>query len=1105
MSGRLSKLLKGEFDYSIRQRGDGYFREQRVRIEKSDKNLLEAWVKGSKRYDILLTLKEEGGDRVLYADCSCPYFEDIGLCKHVWATLLQADAEGILQPPDDGKSLFLDSPFMDGDRLDSRFEPSLSPIAAGKTFLKPLPPPPPPSDWKVAMKEVEEKTRYAPPPSFSASANAVVRVGCEARFEISLDEYSYAGELSIRPLCRIRRQSGDWGKWKALKLGNTSAGMDKEDYLLAAALIGESISNRYGYGYNNAYVLHKSFGERLIPRLCATGHLYARKKDREFGPLAWDDRGPWSFELEMTADAEKKEYRLRGRLVRGDEQCPLSAPLAFLSSGWIIWPDRISLVNDPASHAWVAVFQKRETLSMPEREGRDFVSSLLATQRVPRLKLPPEFEFAEVRATPKPQLAIRSSANRGYQSYDVLTAQWSFDYDGCIVDAMDESPVVHDVRNRKLYVRDREAEKTAGELFFSLGGRTSSYYAAYSTREDNCEIKASLLPRLVAGLVAAGWEVKAKGKLYRKSGAFDVQVQSGIDWFDLQVRCDFDGKTASLPALLEALRKKESWVKLDDGSLGILPEEWLQKYGLVAAMGTVEGDAVRFKSHQAGLLDAWLAAQPEARIDEVFARVKQQWMQFDSIQAEEAPSDFIGTLRPYQKIGLGWLEFLRQFGFGGCLADDMGLGKTVQVLALLEKRRALRAAGSAEIRRPSLVVAPRSLVFNWQREAANFAPQLRVLDHTGTTRMRDTSALDGYDLILTTYGTLRKDIGLLKEYPFDYLVLDESQAIKNAGALTAKAVRLLQGQYRLALSGTPIENHLGELWSLFEFLNPGLLGVSAVFGEKWTKDPDAEARALLAKALRPFILRRTKAQVAPDLPARQEETLYCELPPTQRKLYDELKEHYRQSLMTKIDQDGLNRSKIHVLEALLRLRQAACHPGLLDAKQKNAASAKLETLLPQIQEVVEEGHKALVFSQFTSFLSIVRAQLDEQKIVYEYLDGRTRHRQQVVDRFQSDKKCPLFLISLKAGGLGLNLTAAEYVFLLDPWWNPAVEAQAIDRAHRIGQANKVFAYRLIAKDTIEEKVLALQETKRDLANALINQDNALLRNLTRDDLAFLLG
>jgi SNF2 family DNA or RNA helicase len=362
-----------------------------------------------------------------------------------------------------------------------------------------------------------------------------------------------------------------------------------------------------------------------------------------------------------------------------------------------------------------------------------------------------------------------------------------------------------------------------------------------------------------------------------------------------------------------------------------------------------------------------------------------------------------------------------------------------------------------------------------------------------------------YDLILTTYGTLRRDILSLKEIAFDYVILDEAQAIKNSSSQVAKASRLLQARHRVGLSGTPIENHLGDLCSIFEFLNPSMLGRSSAFKLHAADPENKETRQILADGLRPLILRRTKASVASELPEKLEQTIYCEMGDDQLRLYNELRDHYRDSLLGIIEDQGLAKSRMHVLEALLRLRQVACHPALLDKATVDDASAKLDVLIPHIEELLEEGHKSLVFSQFTSMLAIVRQHLDKKGIVYEYLDGQTRDRKERVERFQSDDKCGVFLISLKAGGLGLNLTAADYVFILDPWWNPAVETQAIDRAHRVGQTRQVFAYRLICRNTVEEKIAELQQQKRELADAILEQNNSLLQNLTTDDLRLLLS
>jgi SNF2 family DNA or RNA helicase len=510
---------------------------------------------------------------------------------------------------------------------------------------------------------------------------------------------------------------------------------------------------------------------------------------------------------------------------------------------------------------------------------------------------------------------------------------------------------------------------------------------------------------------------------------------------------------------------------------------------------------------------------------------------------------------------------LRDLNLGGCLADDMGLGKTVQVLALLESRRQAMAA-SADEHLPSLVVAPKSLVFNWAEEAKRFAPDLRVLRFTGNERVFVRDQLNQYDLVLTTYGTLRRDVPTLKEVQFDYAILDEAQAIKNASSQSAKSCRLIRARHRLAMTGTPIENHLGELWSLFEFINPGMLGMSSAFqrlarstraveaeaaedsapeldervatdtdmdedagsdaaagalrktigtaitesaagpatnGQPETAPSSTTARSALAQALRPFILRRTKKQVLTELPERTEQTLFCEMDGDQRRLYNELKNHYRDSLLKTVQSRGIAKAKIHVLEALLRLRQAACHPALIDNRYAEIESAKLEALMEKLAHIISENHKALVFSQFTSLLALVRDRLDSEEIPYEYLDGSTSDRQARVERFQNDPKLPLFLISLKAGGQGLNLTSADYVFILDPWWNPAVEAQAVDRAYRIGQTRHVFAYRLICRDTIEEKILEMQAAKRAVADAILSEDNSVLRDLTAEDLERLLS
>jgi superfamily II DNA or RNA helicase len=768
----------------------------------------------------------------------------------------------------------------------------------------------------------------------------------------------------------------------------------------------------------------------------------------------------------------------------------------LVSGGWAFFSDRVAALDDSGAFHWLAELRRTRSLQVPKRDADNLLRALLAApQTRPRLELPASLGFEELRLSPVPQLALRGASSRA-----PLEGRLAFDYGGVVVDAGAPGWAIWEGRERRLVIRDGPAERTADGVLRELGVRRDP-------PGSGLQLPARRLPAVARHLMARGWNVRADGRLFRPAGQMELRVSSGIDWFDLEGGASFGDEQVPLPRLLQALRRGDATVRLADGSLGLLPEEWLQRHELLVSLGEESGDALRFQSTQVALLDALLAAQPATRVDQRFRRARRALEGFAGIQPADPPPGFHGRLRDYQREGLGWLHFLRSFGFGGCLADDMGLGKTVQVLALLETRRTARAGDGPRNDRPrgpSLVVVPRSLVFNWKQEAARFVPGLRVVDHTGSARARRLQDLAEGDVVLTTYGTLRRDALLLKDARWDYVILDEAQAIKNPRTASAKAARLLDARHRLVLSGTPVENHLGELWSLFEFLNPGMLGRATRFRLD-SRPPDDEQRDVLARVLRPFILRRTKEKVARDLPPRTEQTLYCEPDREQRALCNELRDHYRQVLLEQVDRRGLGRTRLRILEALLRMRQAACHPGLLDPARRQAPSAKLDVLLPRLEEVIDEGHKALVFSQFTSFLAILRERLDERGITYEYLDGRTRDRAARVGRFQDDPSCPIFLISLKAGGLGLNLTAAEYVFLLDPWWNPAAEAQAVDRTHRIGQSRRVLAYRLITRDTIEQRVLELQGRKRRLADAIVAADNRLVATLGREDLEALLA
>jgi SNF2 family DNA or RNA helicase len=680
---------------------------------------------------------------------------------------------------------------------------------------------------------------------------------------------------------------------------------------------------------------------------------------------------------------------------------------------------------------------------------------------------------------------------------DRLQGDVSFDYFETQVRASSSQWAIVQRALGRCIVRNKEREEQRWSQLVEQGFRR--LLDPRRTGRD-VEISARSLGPAVRVLAAEGWQVHADGKRVRQPTDLRFRVRSNVDWFELHAQVDFEGRTIRLPDLLSAVARGDTTVRLDDGSLGILPEEWIERFSLLATLGTAEEDHVRYSMNTVTMLDALLATVPETDYDTQFLELRARLGSPLRIQPIDEPKGFHGELRGYQKEGLGWLKFLQELRFGGCLADDMGLGKTIQFLAVVV---AGKARGKSVI--PSLVVVPKSLLFNWHSECTRFAPSLKTIEYSGIGRAAQRADLAKHDIVLTTYGTLRRDISILKEIPFEYVVLDEAQTIKNAGSQIAKASRLLSARHRLALSGTPIENNLGDLWSIFEFLNPGMLGRSSLFKQFAAGTQDDQSRNLLSQGLRPFILRRTKKEVASELPEKLEQTIHCDMRKEQRRVYQELRDSYRAALLGEIDRQGLGKTKMHVLEALLRLRQAACHPHLVNQASEDESSAKLDVLLPDLEELISEGHKALVFSQFTSMLAIVRKHLDKRGVVYEYLDGQTRDRKERVNRFQTDPACCVFLISLKAGGLGLNLTAADYVFLLDPWWNPAVEAQAIDRAHRVGQTRKVFAYRLICRGTVEEKIAELQDQKRSLADAILQADASLLKDLTVEDLEKLLS
>jgi len=1140
-SALLTKSFISWFDDRTRARGEQYFHQERVSSLRIIPPRVTARVLGSQKYTVQFVFSGDAQLRNVEATCDCPVGGDGVRCKHMWATLLAAEQVGF------GKQLGVtpskvkmhigaaDDADTSEERQDDETEPetialkdapsaeiqrALARLGVTIGFGGRL------NTADASVPRLIERPKAPAVPAWLEQLRALSKPAQPfARAPIVKIVPWYVLELDRtreqrRPLLATLRQppqpkraGAAPARPKRLNLNHEQLGAieGEIDAQICASLIG-SLPDAHSYSWHS-YHSHGKCEWRvpgqmfiqLLPRLVATGRFFARVNiNSPLIPVIIDEGEPWKLMMTLLPGKSATSYTFAPMLKRADERLLISEfdlitedePTLGIRGGVI------SRVDAAGFSTWFREARHWQPQVIRRRELGKLSQELRKSSTFPPLDTPKGCELIESTTTdPRPQL--RLSARPSESTTDHLEGTIEFLYGEQLIGGNDPGQSIADLTGLKLTRRNLSTEAMLTERLIALGVRRDAYNGRLS-------LPVKRTASIVSTLIGEGWTVLGGHHLFRTAGEVKIDASTGIDWFDVNGQVDFDGQSVGLPALLAALNKGEKFVMLGDGSMGILPEKWLAKNHGWLVMGKAEGTSLRFSKTQIGLIDALLAQMPDASCDAQLHAARKRLALFEGIKARPEPSGFVGMLRDYQREGLGWLRFLNEFGFGGCLADDMGLGKTVQLLGHIVEGRTMGERGAW------LVVAPKSLMFNWAREAARFSPALRVVRSTGADRAREHSAIADADLVLTTYGTLRKDIEWLRKVEFAGVVLDEAQAVKNADSQSAKAARLLIAKRKLAMTGTPVENHLGDLWSIFDFLNPGMLGTLPAFRGAFVSGGDSangseEGRSqslqMLSRAVRPFILRRTKEKVAPELPLRTEETVHCIMPAKQRKLYNDLRDHYRAVLLDKIDKSGLAKNKIHVLEALLRLRQAACHPGLIDPRRERDDSAKLESLTSMLDEAVDGGHKALVFSQFTSMLSIVRRSLDERKIAYQYLDGQTseRDRAAAVDRFQSDDSCRAFLISLKAGGFGLNLTAADYVFILDPWWNPAAEAQAIDRAHRIGQSKRVFAYRLIAEGTVESHIIELQKRKRALADAIIGGQDSIISSLTREDLATLLG
>jgi SNF2 family DNA or RNA helicase/uncharacterized Zn finger protein len=815
----------------------------------------------------------------------------------------------------------------------------------------------------------------------------------------------------------------------------------------------------------------------------------------------WQHTAVLEFDLDEVGDT----YELKAFISIGDDRLPLR----YLNriNYWMLREGQRIFLLDKKSAKTLYLLDNKESIRIRKSELEGFLNQfVLPMMNIHNVSFNIPVQFNDVEGIFNTKLYLR-------ENEDILmfTPVFTYEYQGVTKE------IEFDNRTRQvvteavdgeisLMYRDEEKENKVRGFFATLHPKFEeqsftnpvSYYLTVSELFENEWFFGAFEKMKNQDIEVLGFNQLTKIKYNPNRAKINVRASSGIDWFDLEITIEFGDQSVSLKDVRKAVFNNQHYVKLGDGTLGMLPTEWLEKYASILKIGKLDGDKLRMSDRQFSLVEEMYQEIDNHDVLRKLYDKKQRLRQFENIKDVALPKGIKAELRDYQKSGFNWLNFLDEFQWGGILADDMGLGKTLQAITFLQH------IINQNPKSTNLVVVPKSLVFNWIKELEKFAPKIKALAYYGTFRHQHKHELENYQVIIATYGSVRSDVTDLREIGFNYVILDESQAIKNPDALVSKSVKLLRAKNRICMTGTPVENNTFDLYSQLDFLNPGMLGSVDFFKKEYAnpidRDKDEKAVEGLRRLVYPFVLRRTKSEVAKELPEKVESVIYCEMGAQQRLVYDSFKDKYRDYIMGKIETEGIGNAGMYILEGLMKLRQICNSPVLLnDEADYGKESVKMEELIPRIAQ--DSGrHKTLVFSQFLGMLDLIKKELDKLHIKYEYLDGQTKDRMDRVDNFQNNDECRVFLMSLKAGGVGLNLTAADYVYLVDPWWNPAVEAQAIDRAHRIGQEKSVFAYKMICTDTIEEKILQLQERKKAVAKDLINVESGFIKALDKEDI-----
>jgi len=747
---------------------------------------------------------------------------------------------------------------------------------------------------------------------------------------------------------------------------------------------------------------------------------------------------------------------------------------------------------------WINFFRLQQIIRIPLDEIKDFINSFVS-KILPALDWKSLEEHLKVYEFPLKQSNLYLSERAGQFSLDVRFQYNDFEFQA-------QPPVRKSLASQDKFLfivkRDFDKEKKLRQLLHDHGVLYIQHRWQIDPQFTSLEWMRTKIPILRGkGIKILGEDKLRRFRFQPGQPKLKVYIKSHKNTFALYYDLILNGQKLEVSQLSELLKINKEYLKLPN-NLNIFMGEDLKQRTLrfLELIGRESSHgSERFLIAAFPLVEALENLADEVSVDGTYRSWKEKYQNFNNLESVKLLNGFNGRLRDYQKVGLDWLYFLNQFQFGGILADDMGLGKTIQVIALLSHLKQLK-----RLDKPVVIVVPLTVLFNWKNEFKRFSPQLQVLSYQGQKSDRDLlyRKFDQFDVILVSYGILLQDQKKLSQVDWGYIILDESQKIKNPQTKTYKAVLKLKTAYRLCLTGTPVENSLQDLWAQFNFLNPGMFGSLKKFEERFVNNGESnqDTQPLLRRIIQPFILRRRKGEVLEELPERSDIIQYIEMTSEQSKIYGDWLEYFRNQIFEQVNSIGIQKSKIKILEALTYLRQLACHPAILQNSVSLRESGKMILLEEMLEELIEEGHKILVFSQFVRFLKLTSRLLDENNWTYEYMDGSTRKREQIIKNFQTNPDVNIFLISLKTGGLGLNLTAADYVIHLDPWWNPAVEQQASDRAHRIGQTNRVFVYKYIVRDSVEEKILQLQQEKLTLSENLITSEKSLLKQLNIEDL-----